>query len=408
MDRGLISRPKNNEGGSKRNVGVVSKGIRAPIIRPGDDLPEIVLDSLSKAMESDGIVLENNNIIGVTEAVVAKAQRNFATLTDVGRDISDKFGENETIGIVFPILSRNRFSKILEAISLVAGKIYIQLSYPADEVGNHLISQEKLDDSGINPYSDSLTEKAFYAVFGETRHEITGMNYVDFYKRICNGKAEVIFSNNPTEILKYTKKVLVADIHTRHRTKRMLRRAGAEIVYGLDGIMSEPINDSGYNADYGLLGSNLSSDDRLKLFPKDCQAFVNKVQDLIRERYHVTVQVMVYGDGAYKDPTSKIWEEADPVVSPGYTEGLGGTPNEIKFKLVADTDLKDIPAAEAQEKLKEMIRNKSKASSIPSQGTTPRKIVDLVGSLCDLMSGSGDKGTPFVLIQGYFDNYSDD
>lgn len=390
----------------ERNVGVVSRGIRGPIIRPGDDLVNIVVDSLSNAVKSDNIILRNNDILGITEAVVAKAQKNFALLEDIKEDIKSKY-KNE-IGIVFPILSRNRFSNILKAISMAVDKVYIQLSYPGDEVGNKLTSEDKVYEANINPYSDILTEEEFYSVFKTAKHEYTGIDYIQLYKEICDKKATVIFSNDPRTILKYTKSVLAADIHTRNRTKRILKESGAEIVYGLDEIMNEPINNSGYNPDYGLLGSNLSSDDRLKLFPRDCEEFVNNVQNEIEKRFNVTVNVMVYGDGAFKDPTEGIWELADPVVSPGYTDGLKGTPNEIKFKYIADNDLKHLSQEEAQKEIKNIINNKPRVNTTTSsQGTTPRKIVDLLGSLCDLTSGSGDKGTPFVLVQGYFDNYAD-
>lgn len=390
----------------ERNVGVVSRGIRGPIIRPGDDLVNIVVDSLSNAVKSDNIILRNNDILGITEAVVAKAQKNFALLEDIKEDIKSKY-KNE-IGIVFPILSRNRFSNILKAISMAVDKVYIQLSYPGDEVGNKLTSEDKVYEANINPYSDILTEEEFYSVFKTAKHEYTGIDYIQLYKEICDKKATVIFSNDPRTILKYTKSVLAADIHTRNRTKRILKESGAEIVYGLDEIMNEPVNNSGYNPDYGLLGSNLSSDDRLKLFPRDCEEFVNNVQNEIEKRFNVTVNVMVYGDGAFKDPTEGIWELADPVVSPGYTDGLKGTPNEIKFKYIADNDLKHLSQEEAQKEIKNIINNKPRVNTTTSsQGTTPRKIVDLLGSLCDLTSGSGDKGTPFVLVQGYFDNYAD-
>jgi len=390
----------------ERNVGVVVRGIRGPIIRPGDDLVSIVVDSISKAVESDNISLKDNDIIGITEAVVAKAQNNFAMLEDIAEDIKSKYS-NE-VGIVFPILSRNRFSNILKSVSMGVDKVYIQLSYPGDEVGNKLISEEKLDETDINPYSDILTEEEFYNIFETAKHEYTGVDYIQLYKSICEGKATIIFSNNPKTILNYTKSVLVADIHTRKRTKKVLKEAGAEIVYGLDDILNKPVNNSGYNPDYGLLGSNLSSDDKLKLFPRDCDEFVNKVKKEIEKKFDVNVNVMVYGDGAFKDPTEGIWELADPVVSPGYTDGLKGTPNEIKFKFIADNELKDLSKEDAQMEMKNIINNKPKVNTtFSSQGTTPRKIVDLLGSLCDLTSGSGDKGTPFILVQGYFDNYAD-
>lgn len=390
----------------QRNVGVISRGIRGPIIRPGDELVNIVVDSLADAVESENITLKNNDIIGITEAVVAKAQNNYVMLEDIKADIESRYkGE---IGIVFPILSRNRFSNILKGISMGVDKVYIQLSYPGDEVGNKLISQEKIDEANINPYTDVFTAEEFYNIFKTLNHEFTGVDYVELYKTICDGKAEIIFSNDPKTILKYTKAVLCADIHSRARTKRILKNAGAEIVYGLDNIMSEPINNSGYNPDYGLLGSNLTAEDRLKLFPRDCNSFVCSVQKEVKARFNVDVNVLVYGDGGFKDPAQGIWEFADPVASPGYTEGLSGVPNEVKFKYIADTKLKDLSQEEAQQEMKNVLNNKPKTNgTFTSQGTTPRRIVDLLGSLCDLTSGSGDKGTPFVLIQGYFDNYAD-
>lgn len=389
----------------ERNIGVLARGIRGPIIRAGDDLVNIVVDSLSNAIHSENIVLKDNDILGITEAVVAKAQNNFVRLEDIKEDIKSKY--NGEIGIVFPILSRNRFSNILKGIAMGVDKVYIQLSYPGDEVGNKLISQEEFDQTDINPYIDTLTEEEFYNIFKTTKHKYTGVDYIQLYKTICEGKATILFSNDPKEILKYTKSVLAADIHTRNRTKRILKNAGAEIVYGLDEIINKPVNNSGYNPDYGLLGSNLSSDNKLKLFPRDCDQFVYDVQKEIQKRFHVNINVLVYGDGAFKDPTEGIWELADPVVSPGYTNGLEGEPNEIKLKYIADTKLKDLSKEDAESEMKKLINNKPKANdTISSQGTTPRKIVDLIGSLCDLMSGSGDKGTPFVLIQGYFDNYA--
>ena len=387
----------------KRNVGVVVRGIRGPIIRPNDDLVKIVVDSLSKAIKSDNIILKDNDIIGITEAVVAKAQNNFVFLEDIKKDIEAKY--NNEIGIVFPILSRNRFSNILKAISSAVDKIYIQLSYPSDEVGNKLIKDEVLEKTNINPYTDTLTEEEFYQLFKTANHEFTNVDYIQLYKTICDNKATIIFSNNPKTILNYTKSILTADIHTRKKTKRILMN-DAKIIYGLDEIMNKPINSSGYNPDYGLLGSNLSSDDKLKLFPRDCEKFSYDVQKEIKKRFNVTLNVLVYGDGGFKDPSGGIWELADPVISPGYTDGLKGVPNEIKLKYIADTTLKDLNQDIAQKELKKLISNKPKTKDM-SQGTTPRQIVDLLGSLCDLTSGSGDKGTPFILIQGYFDNYAD-
>ena len=390
-----------------RNVGVISRGIRGPIIRPGDDLVQIVVDSVSNAVESDNIKLKDGDIIGITEAVVAKAQGNYATLEQVSKDISQKFG-NE-VGIVFPIISRNRFSAVLKGISMGVEKVYIQLSYPSDEVGNYLISQETLDNTDVNPYTDTLTEEDFARLFGKANHQWTNVDYVELYKTICEGKATVIFSNDPKAMLKYTSHVLAADIHTRNRTKNILKKAGAEVVYGLDDVLSAPVNGSGYNPAYGLLGSNLSTDNKLKLFPRDCDAFVKTVKSKIDEKFGVDINVLVYGDGAFKDPSAKIWELADPVVSPGYTKGLSGTPNELKLKYMIDTKLTGLSKDEAKAAMADLIHNKPTVNTtMESQGTTPRKIVDLVGSLCDLTTGSGDKGTPFVLIQGYFDNYADE
>jgi len=389
----------------KRNVGVVARGIRGPIVRPNDDLVNIVATSLADTIQSENIVLQENDILGITEAVVAKAQNNFVSLTDIKEDIQTKY--NGEIGVVFPILSRNRFSNILKAIAMAVDKVYIQLSYPADEVGNSLVSWDAIDEAGINPYTDVLSEEDFYRIFKTAEHGFTGVDYVQLYKAICDGKATIIFSNDPKAILTYTKNVLVADIHTRNRTKKILKKAGAEIVYALDDIMTEPINNSGYNADFGLLGSNLAPDDKLKLFPRDGGSFVNAVQEAIESKLNVKINVLIYGDGGFKDPVGGIWELADPVISPGFTTGLAGEPKEIKLKYVADTIADNLDQAATQEEIKKLIENKNNADTFDAQGTTPRKIVDLLGSLCDLMSGSGDKGTPFILIQGYFDNYAD-
>lgn len=340
----------------ERNTGVVARGIRAPIIRPGDDLVDIVVNSISKAAESENIKLRENDIVGVTEAVVAKAQNNFATLDDIKTDIESKY--NEELGLVFPILSRNRFSSILKGVSSSVKKIFIQLSYPADEVGNHLISQDVLDATNINPYSDILTEEEFYKYFKESKHEFTGVDYIKYYKEICEGKATIIFANDPRAILKYTKNVLVADIHNRKRTKRVIKEAGAEIIYGLEDILAKPVNNSGYNPEYGLLGSNLSTDDKLKLFPRDCDIFVDSLQKKLEEKFNVNLNVLVYGDGAYKDPVGKIWELADPVVSPAYTKMLGGTPNELKIKYIADTKLNSLNGDDAEKELINLINNK--------------------------------------------------
>ena len=389
-----------------RNFGVVVRGVRAPIIRPGDDLVKIVGNTIKNVVESENITLNNNDIIGITEAVVAKAQNNYATMADISEEVNQKFGDE--LGIVFPILSRNRFAHLLKGIAAGTKKVYIQLSYPSDEVGNHLISQDMLDDANINPYTDTLTEEEFEKIFGKSSHQWTKVDYVELYKTMCDGKATVIFSNDPKEILKYTKKVLVSDIHTRERTKRILKNAGAEVVHGLDEILAKPLNGSGYNPDYGLLGSNLATDNSVKLFPRDADVFVREVQAEIHKTLGVNLNVLVYGDGAFKDPQARIWELADPVVSPGYTDRLDGEPNELKIKYIADTKLANLEKGDAEKELANLIHNKPKTNtSYDSQGTTPRKFVDLIGSLCDLTSGSGDKGTPFILIQGYFDNFAD-
>jgi F420-0:gamma-glutamyl ligase len=389
----------------ERNVGAVARGIRGPIIKPNDDLVKIVADTLVTTIEAEEIKLQKNDILGITEAVVAKAQNNFVSLTDIKEDIAAKY--NNEIGVVFPILSRNRFSNILKAIALAVDKVYIQLSYPADEVGNKLVSWDAIDDAGINPYTDVLTEAQFYELFKSAEHNFTGVDYVQLYKTICDGKATIIFSNDPKAILKYTKNVLAADIHTRTRTKKILKNAGAEVVYSLDEIMTQSINGSGYNPQYGLLGSNLAPDDKLKLFPRDGNDFVYAVQKELIARIGVEINVLIYGDGGFKDPVGGIWELADPVITPGFTAGLAGEPSEIKLKYVADTLASDLDQDATQEEIKNLIHNKAKADANDALGTTPRKLVDLLGSLCDLMSGSGDKGTPFILIQGYFDNYAD-
>lgn len=389
----------------ERNVGVIARGIRGPIIRPKDDLVNIIVDSLEKAIKSDNIILNNHDILGITEGVVAKAQNNFVLIDDIKKDIRAKY--KDEVGIVFPILSRNRFASILKGIAMGVEKVYIQLSYPADEVGNRLITEDMLDKAGLNPYLDTITEEKFYSLFKLLNHSVTGVDYVELYKQICQGRATIFFSNDPRAILKYTKKVLVADIHSRERTKRMLKEASADIVYGLDDIMNKPIGDSGYNAKYGLLGSNLATDNKLKLFPKDCNEFVINVQREIQKRFKINIEVLVYGDGGYKDPSEGIWELADPVISPGYTKGLEGSLNEIKLKYITDTLLNDLDQQTAQKKLKDLIDKQSKSNKDLAKGTTPRKIVNIIGSMCDLISGSGSKGTPFVLIQGYFDNYSD-
>ena len=389
-----------------RALGTTARGIRAPIIREGDYLPNIVVDSLLSAVESEGFTLNDKDVVAVTESLVARAQGNYVTLEDIAEDINRKFEGD--IALMFPILSRNRFSVILKALALTGKKIHLFLSYPSDEVGNHLMDIDKMDELDVNPYKDLLTEEKYRELFGENvEHTFTGIDYVKMYKEISEN-ISIYLANDPREALKYTKEILVANIHERHRTKRILKNAGAKTVYGLDDILTESINGSGYNSDYGLLGSNKATDDKVKLFPRDSREFVMKVQEIIKEKTGKNLEVMVYGDGAFKDPIGKIWELADPVVSPGFTDGLLGTPNEIKLKYIADNDLKDMTSSEMVEKMKETINEKGNNAVAGNEalGTTPRQITDLLGSLCDLISGSGDKGTPIVLVQGYFDNYA--
>lgn len=395
-----------------RRVGTVSRGIRLPIIREGDDLANIVVDSVLKAAESENFEIRDRDVISITESIVARCQGNYATIDNIAADVKAKFGD-ETVGVIFPILSRNRFAICLKGIAKGVKKIVLMLSYPSDEVGNELVSLDKIDDAGINPYSDVLSLEKYRELFGENKHEFTGVDYVAYYGdliRSCGTDVEIVFANQSKTILNYTKYVINCDIHTRARTKRILKAAGAIKVYGLDEIMTSPIDGSGYNKDYGLLGSNKSTEDKVKLFPRDAQPLVEAVQSKILELTGKHVEVMVYGDGAFKDPKGKIWELADPVVSPFFTSGLIGTPNELKLKYLADNDFKDLSG----EALKEAISNSIKAKSgslvgnMASQGTTPRQLTDLIGSLCDLTSGSGDKGTPVVLVQGYFDNYTND
>ena len=393
-----------------RMVGTVSRGIRAPIIRSGDNLVEIVTASVLEAAEDEGFSIRDKDIIAMTEAIVARAQGNYATVDDIAADISAKYPDG-TVGIIFPILSRNRFSVCLRGIAKGAKKIVLMLSYPSDEVGNHLVSLDKLDEMGVDPFNDVLDLKKYRELFGYEKHRFTGVDYVEYYEtlvRECGADCEVIFANDPRAILPYTKCVLACDIHTRKRTKRLLRAAGAEIVYGLDEILSSPVGNSGYNEDYGLLGSNKATDDQVKLFPRDCHTLVTDIQKLVYEKTGKRVEVMVYGDGAFKDPVGKIWELADPVVSPAYTSGLEGTPNELKLKYLADNDFADLSGDALKAAIKEKIKEKDGdlVGNMISEGTTPRQLTDLIGSLCDLTSGSGDKGTPIVFIQGYFDNYT--
>ena len=394
-----------------RMLGTVSCGLRAPIISAGDDLAQVVIDCVMQAVDNGELTVRNRDIVAITESIVARTQGNYVTVDNIAADVRAKFG-GETVGVIFPILSRNRFSVCLRGIAKGCKKIFMMLSYPGDEVGNNLVSPEKLEQTDINPYSDVLDIKQYREAFGYEKHPFTGMDYVEFYKELIEesgAEVEFVFANDPRVILQYTKNVLNCDIHTRQRTKRLLKAAGAEIVYGMDEIMSAPIGDSGYNEKYGLLGSNKSTEEKIKLFPRDCQDLVEDVQKRLLEKTGKLVEVMVYGDGAFKDPVGKIWELADPVVSPAYTAGLEGTPNELKLKYLADNEFVNLSGAELQKAIKERIAQKDDTSlvgNMASQGTTPRRLTDLIGSLCDLTSGSGDKGTPFVYIQGYFDNYT--
>lgn len=395
----------------ERRVGTVSRGIRCPIIRQGDDLANIVVTSVLDACQSEGFELRDKDVISVTESIVARSQGNYATVQDIADDVRAKLG-GETIGVIFPILSRNRFAICLKGIAMGAKKVVLMLSYPSDEVGNALLTYDQLDEAGINPYSDVLTLEKYRELFGENKHEFTGVDYVQYYADIitaAGAEVEVIFANQPKAILNYTDKVLNCDIHTRVRTKRLLKAAGAKVVCGLDDILTASVNGSGFNAKYGLLGSNKSTEDQIKLFPRECQWLVEDIQKSILEKTGKHVEVMVYGDGAFKDPQGKIWELADPVVSPAFTAGLVGTPNELKLKYLADNDFKNLNGAQLRDAIADAIQHKegSLVGNMASQGTTPRQLTDLIGSLCDLTSGSGDKGTPVVLVQGYFDNFTD-
>ena len=397
----------------KRCVGTVSRGIRCPIIREGDDLAKIVSTSVLEAAREENFEINDRDVISVTESVVARSQGNYADIADISADVRAKFGKDETIGVIFPILSRNRFAICLKGIAGGAKKIILMLSYPSDEVGNELVSIDKLDEAGIDPYKDVLTLEKYRELFGENKHPFTGVDYVEYYGNLikeCGAEAEIIFANRPQAILDYTKKVLFCDIHTRKRTKRLLLAAGAEIAIGLDEILNAPVNGSGYNEKFGLLGSNKSTETKIKLFPRDAKGLVLDIQKRIGEATGKHVEVMVYGDGAFKDPQGKIWELADPVVSPAYTDGLIGTPSELKLKYLADNDFADLSGEALKEAISKSIREKDKdlVGKMASQGTTPRQLTDLIGSLCDLTSGSGDKGTPVVLVQGYFDNYTNE
>ena len=394
----------------ERKVGTVSRGIRCPIIREGDDLVTMTVTSVLEAAESEGFELRDRDVIALTESIVARAQGNYASVQDIADDVRAKLG-GETIGVIFPILSRNRFAINLKGIAMGAKKVVLMLSYPSDEVGNALLTYDQLDEAGINPYSDVLTLEKYRELFGQNVHEFTGVDYVEYYSNIikeAGAEVEVIFANNPRTILNYTDCIINCDIHTRVRTKRILRENGAKIVCGLDDILTSPVNGSGYNAKYGLLGSNKSTENKIKLFPNECKDLVLAIQKSILEKTGKHVEVMVYGDGAFKDPQGKIWELADPVVSPAFTDGLIGTPNELKLKYLADNDFASLSGAELKEAISNSIKTKQDnlVGNMASQGTTPRQLTDLIGSLCDLTSGSGDKGTPVILIQGYFDNYT--
>ena len=393
-----------------RMVGTVSRGLRAPIIRQGDDIVDIVVNTVIEAAESDGFSIRDKDIVAMTEAIVARAQGNYASVDDIAQDVKAKFG-GETVGVIHPILSRNRFAICLRGIAKGAKKVVLMLSYPSDEVGNHLISLDALDEKGINPYTDVLTLEKYRELFGYEKHRFTGVDYVEYYEslvRESGADCEIIFANDPRAILAYTKNVLNCDIHSRFRTKRLLKNAGVEINYGIDEILSSPVNGSGYNPDYGLLGSNKATEDTVKLFPKDCQPIVDAIQEKLYAKTGKRVEVMVYGDGAFKDPVGKIWELADPIVSPAYTDGLDGTPNELKLKYLADNEFAGLSGEALKEAIKGKIHEKDGdlVGKMASEGTTPRQLTDLIGSLCDLTSGSGDKGTPIVYIQGYFDNYT--
>ena len=395
----------------ERRVGTISRGIRCPIIREGDNLADIIVESVLEAAKSEGFELRDRDVIAATESIVARAQGNYASVDAIAKDVKEKLG-GETIGVIFPILSRNRFSICLKGIAKGAKKVILMLSYPSDEVGNALVSLDQLDEAGINPYSDVLDEKRYRELFGKNIHPFTGVDYVEYYSEVireAGADVEVIFANQPQEILKYTKNVLACDIHSRERTKRILKANGAERVYGMDDILTSPVDGSGCNERFGLLGSNKSTEESIKLFPRECFELVEEIQKSILEKTGKHVEVMVYGDGAFKDPVGKIWELADPCVSVANTEGLEGTPNELKLKYLADNDFKDLSGEALKEAISKKIKEKDDnlVGNMVSQGTTPRRLTDLIGSLCDLTSGSGDKGTPVILIQGYFDNMTD-
>lgn len=394
----------------ERAVGTVVRGLRGPIINNGDDIEQIVVDTVLNAAKIEGFPIEDRDIITLTESIVARAQGNYATIDDIAADVKAKFGE-ETVGVIFPILSRNRFANSLRGIAKGVKNIVLMLNYPSDEVGNHLVDIDDLDAKGINPWTDVLTEDEFRKHFGNVKHPFTGVDYIEYYKELIEiegSTCKIILSNNPRTILDYTKHVLTCDIHSRFRTKRILKNSGAETVYGLDDILAESVNGSGFNEEYGLLGSNKATEDSIKLFPNNCQPIVDGIQAKIKELTGKTVEVMVYGDGAFKDPVGRIWELADPVVAPAYTAGLEGTPNEVKLKYLADNNFSHLSGEEQKQAISQYIQNKKEdlVGAMEAQGTTPRRLTDLIGSLSDLTSGSGDKGTPFVYIKGYFDNYT--
>lgn len=394
----------------ERKVGTISRGIRCPIIRKGDDLVKIAVDSVLEAAAAEGFAMRDKDVVALTESIVARAQGNYASIEAISTDVKNKM-QADTIGVIFPILSRNRFAICLRGIAKAAKKIVLMLSYPSDEVGNALLTYDQLDDAGVNPYSDVLSLEKYRELFGYGVHEFTGVDYVEYYSNIikeCGAEVEVVFANQAKTILDYADHIITCDIHTRVRTKRILKNAGAKVVLGLDDILTTSIDGNGYNEKYGLLGSNKSTEDTIKLFPRDCQDLVLSIQKSFFEKTGKHVEVMVYGDGAFKDPQGKIWELADPVVSPAFTDGLIGTPNELKLKYLADNDFKDLSGEELKKAISESIKakNNNLVGNMASQGTTPRQLTDLIGSLCDLTSGSGDKGTPIILIQGYFDNYT--
>ena len=395
----------------ERKVGTISRGIRCPIIREGDNLVDIAVNSVLEAAESEGFALRNRDVIALTESIVARSQGNYASIEAITKDIKSKI-DSDTIGVIFPILSRNRFAICLKGIASAAKKVVLMLSYPSDEVGNALLTLDQLDEAGVNPYSDVLSLEKYRELFGNTVHEFTGIDYVEYYSSLvkeCGAEVEVVFANQAKTILNYTDTVINCDIHTRNRTKRILKAAGAKTVLGLDDILNSSVDGSGYNEKYGLLGSNKATESTIKLFPKECKDLVLAIQEQILEKTGKHVEVMVYGDGAFKDPQGKIWELADPVVSPAFTDGLIGTPNELKLKYLADNDFKDLSGEALKQAIAKSIKEKNNnlVGNMASQGTTPRQLTDLIGSLCDLTSGSGDKGTPIILIQGYFDNFTD-